>query len=367
MPDTFMGPHQFGTRHDPHVQARLARETPLLLHSMRLFREIFAVIFEHRPVSNVVEIGVESGAVSSMYAELGAETVHCVEPEPTDELRRNLEGDERLRLVERPSPQVLPELPLAELYVLDGDHNYTTLRHELEWIFANAPGATVVMHDLLWPCSRRDQYYAPEKLETTERHPTTSSGPTIWHDEVTEAGFVGNGAFCCAQHAGGERNGLLTAVEDVLSGSQGSDWEFDLIPAVFGLGVLYRKDSQAFTAGLPAALEPYRDSRLLYAMENNRIALYTRVLQLQYEASAHADNTDRLAVSVSEQHDEIERLRAELADERESRNAESARLRSENEQLTRQLERLSVQGGGAAGLIRRIANRVLHRVKSRST
>lgn len=70
-----------GTPADPHEQARAAREQPLLLHSMSVFRELFQTIFGCREIATVVEVGVESGQVSSVYADLGA-TVHCVEPAP---------------------------------------------------------------------------------------------------------------------------------------------------------------------------------------------------------------------------------------------------------------------------------------------
>jgi hypothetical protein len=65
-------------------------------------------------------------------------------------------------------------------------------------------------------------------------------------------------------------------------------------------------------------------------MENNRIALYTKVLQMQHEAVAHADDADRLAEAINGQRHEIERLHA--ADER--RRQELDELRRENDRLT---------------------------------
>jgi hypothetical protein len=89
--------HAIGTRQDPHAQEREARSQPLLLHSMSVFREIFAIIFDHREISTVVEVGVESGAVSGVYAELGASSVYCVDPQPTEELRANLAAASQFR------------------------------------------------------------------------------------------------------------------------------------------------------------------------------------------------------------------------------------------------------------------------------
>lgn len=315
-----------GSPEDPHAQARAARGQPLLLHSMSVFRELFETIFRCREVGTVVEIGVESGQVSSLYADLGA-TVYCVEPSPGDELRAVLAEDPRLNLVEGLSPAVLGELPVADLYVLDGDHNYAVVRGELAWVMENAPDAVVVLNDVLWPCGRRDCYYQPSPLPPEDRHPVTQEGPTVWHDAVTPAGFVGESAFMFAAHAGGERNGVLTAVEDAL-GEIGDDWRLEIVPAVFGVGILTRANAPG-TEEIIEALRPLISSRLLAALENNRIALYTRVLQLQYEAMARKDDTGRLAEIVNSQQREIARLRSELD-----------RSRSENAATRQEVERL---------------------------
>ncbi|GAA0568114.1 class I SAM-dependent methyltransferase [Actinomadura livida] len=315
-----------GSPADPHAQARAAREQPLLLHSMAVFRELFETIFRCREIGTVIEVGVESGQVSSIYADLGA-TVHCVEPDPGEELRAVLAGDPRLHLVEGSSPAVLGELPVGDLYVLDGDHNYAVVRAELAWIMEHAPGAVVVLNDLLWPCGRRDFYYQPSPLPPGDRHPDTADGPTVWHDDVTPAGFVGDGAFTFAAHAGGERNGVLTAVEDALD-EAGGGWRLEIVPAVFGFGVLARTDAPG-TADIFDALRPLTSSGLLAAMENNRIALYTRVLQLQYELTARRDEADRLAETVGAQQREITRLKSEL----DGATADNAALRQDVERL----------------------------------
>ncbi|MFD0809529.1 class I SAM-dependent methyltransferase [Amycolatopsis umgeniensis] len=298
-----------GSREDPHAQARSARSAPVLLHSMSIFREIFEIVFARRGIRTVVEIGVESGQVSGIYAELGASDVYCVDPEPTERVRSAVEANDALHLVTEPSPEVLPRLPVADLYVLDGDHNYAVVRREVAWILEHAPDAVVAMHDLLWPWGRRDLYYEPSPLKAGDRHPISEDGPTVWHDELTPAGFVGLGAFTVARHAGGERNGVLTAVEDALA--EHPEWRFELVPAVFGMGILYRAETDPDEA-LQRALRPYTTSNLLAAMENNRIALYTRVLQMQFEAAAQADDRDRLADTVAAQRHEIDRLTAEL-------------------------------------------------------
>jgi hypothetical protein len=328
-----------GTRNDPHAQARQARQLPLLLHSMSVFREIFEIIFANRNITTVVEVGVESGKVSGMYVELGAGAVYCVDPKPTDELRANLAQNKALHLVEGWSPDALADLPRADLYVLDGDHNYAIVHDELSWVMANAPDAVVVLHDVLWPCARRDLYYEPSSVPPERKHPESNDGPTVWHDELTPMGFVGLGAFTSACHAGGQANGVLTGVEDALANAPADDaWDFELVPAVFGMGVAVRR--AAPSAGpLMESLRPYSASRLLATMENNRIALYSRVLQMQYEAVAHADDADRLADAISGQRQEIDRLTADHRASAARHAVEVESLRLENDRLRHLLNR----------------------------
>ncbi|GAA1959555.1 class I SAM-dependent methyltransferase [Amycolatopsis minnesotensis] len=295
-----------GDRNDPHAQARAARRAPLLLHSLSVFQEIFELLFTHRRIATVVEIGVETGQASTLYTELGASDVYCVEPRPSPALRATIDAHDGLRLVEAPSPQALEGIPVADLYVIDGDHNYATVKQELDWILHYAPGAVAVLHDVLWPCGRRDTYYQPSRLPAP--HEATADGPTVWHDDTTPAGLVGMGAFTTASHAGGELNGVLTAVEDALRDAASPEPRMALIPAVFGLGIVLRPTSD--DKQLLPLLERYQNSALLAAMEDNRIALYTRILQLQYEAARHAEHADALANTISQlraRTDDLER------------------------------------------------------------
>jgi len=310
------GRYTFSTRDDPHAQARAARSQPLLLHSVQLFREIFAVIYRTRDIHTVIEIGVESGMASALHLELGASAVYGVDPHPDGDVRARFAAMDGMHLVEQASPQALEELPIGDLYVVDGDHNYSVVHREISWILAHAPNAVVVTHDVLWPWARRDLYYEPSPLAADDRHDPTDDGPTVWHDEVTPAGFVGASTFMAASHAGGERNGVLTAIEDGLSGTD-EDWEFEIVPAVFGLGIMFRTgDARSDT--MSRALAVYTESNLLAALENNRIALYTQVLQLQYEAAARARDSDQLAETVQFQAQHIATLQAALESERAS-------------------------------------------------
>lgn len=309
-----------GDRNDPHAQARAARQAPLLLHSLTVFAEVIGRLFDVTCPQTVIEVGVESGGASATYLDHGASTVFCIEPAPTEHMRHALAENPKLHLVEGFSPAILSDIPIGDVYVIDGDHNYATVRGELDWILANAPDAVVILHDLLWPWGRRDLYYSAAALDPADVHPNTADGPTVWHDETTPAGFVGLGHFTAAVHPGGERNGVLTAVEDALAADTTGTHELALIPAVFGLGIIFPTANEQQATKFRAALEPYHHSQLLSAMENNRIALYTRVLAMQYDIAAAADDRDDLVrqlhqhrADLDAREEDIHRLQRELA------------------------------------------------------
>ncbi|MBL7373602.1 class I SAM-dependent methyltransferase, partial [Escherichia coli] len=71
-----------------------------------------------------------------------------------------------------------------------------------------------LMHDVSWPCARRDCYYAPDRIPEEHRHPHSFDGGVSLGqpDCLPNRGFRGAGSFAWALHEGGPRNGVLTAV-----------------------------------------------------------------------------------------------------------------------------------------------------------
>jgi Methyltransferase domain len=277
------------SRDDPDGQARLAREAPILLHSLREFAPLIEPLLAAVGPERVIEIGGETGQASVAYLEAGAGEVVCVDPAPGDELLERARNEDRLKLVRERSPDCIPSLPRSNFWAIDGDHNYVTVRAELEAVLARAGSdgeQLILFHDVLWPLARRDMYYDPGALDPTSVHPHSwEAGPSVFSESLTPSGFVGAGQYAIAVESGGERNGVRTAIEDVLEGHP--QLAFAVVPAVFGLGVVY--DRGAPWAGQVAELlEPWDRSPLLTRLELNRIALYSRVLELQYELAQRA-------------------------------------------------------------------------------
>jgi hypothetical protein len=260
----------------------------IYLHSLAAFDPVIEGALDVIGSRRIVEIGAEGALFSSWLADYAAAhdgDVRCIDPAPSDALRDLGARHAGVELIERYSPEVLSELQDADTYFIDGDHNWWTVIGELRAIRdrltdPTAP-AIAILHDVHWPCARRDQYYDPQRVPDEARQPYTYEGGIApGEDGVTPHGFRGAGVFAVAEHEGGPRNGVLTAVDDFRAETPGLT--FRLVPCVFGLGFLYSA-SAPWAAQLDAYLAPYDRSPLLERLEDNRITLFLQVLRLQDE------------------------------------------------------------------------------------
>jgi hypothetical protein len=313
---------RLSTREEPHVEADEAASMPLLLHSVGLFREILGDLAQAVRPQHLAEIGGEGGLLTQeLIAQADAldATVTCIDPAPSATLGE-LEEATRLQLIRDFSPRAIDDLPHCELVVVDGDHSYAVVREETEKLLARAEEAgrpsLLVFHDVCFPCGRRDYYYGPEVLDPADVHPHRfDTGMSVFHhDPLPGAGMRSRGAMGIAEQAGGERNGVLTAVEDAIAGRD--DLRLRVIPAVFGLGFVYPQDAP-WAADADRILAPLDRSPLIARLERNRLALYATVLELQDRAAAlgRAYDDDRATFEsrLAEISGENLRLREQLA------------------------------------------------------
>ena len=126
-------------------------------------------------------------------------------------------------------------------------------------------------------------------------------------------GFRGEGAFAYALEEGGERNGVLTAVEDFLAGRD--DLELRRIPAIFGVGVVF---------AARRALRRRRCARCWTRCTSTRCSPAWRPT-----ASTCSSRCSAPATSCAPSGPASTRLIAGLERELEAEKAENARLRLE--------------------------------------
>jgi hypothetical protein len=300
-------------------------DEPLLLHSLAEHRElIFGALDAARP-RRIIEIGSETGGFSKElldWAGANGATLATVEPLPTPEIRRLAREVEHFELVEGRSPAALADVEPADAYVIDGDHNHWTVLRELRAAYNDGRAPLSILHDVGWPCARRDQYYSPGSIPPEGLRPHSyERGREPDRSELVEVGgFHGDFQFAVALEEGGERNGVLTAVDDFLK--ERTDLDYRQVEAVFGVGYVFAREAP-YAARLRELLDPWHEAGLLARLERNRVRLFARVLELQ-------DQLKRVGLSGS---------RASLAaeDRIEALEAENAALRLERQRLREQL------------------------------
>ena len=258
-------------------------DRPVLLYSLGCFQPIVTSVIELRDPRSVCEIGVGRGAFSAFLLEQ-SRTRGCryTGIDPTLDAGTTGGGDGASQYFPDLSLKVLPNLSHHDIYFLDGDHNYYTVLNELRLIVR--PGhhwPVIFLHDVGWPWGRRDQYCAPGTIPPEFRHPCSSTLSVLpGQSGLGEGGLSGETSdyhYCAADHEGGPRNGVLTAVEDFLGELPPGVWKLITIPSVFGLGIVYapsrcEPELCGYLDRLTQSVEMLRP--LLDLLESNRMDLF---------------------------------------------------------------------------------------------
>jgi hypothetical protein len=318
---------------------------PLLLHSLAEFEELILDCFDIVGAKSVVEIGAEDGLFTRRllpWAEKHGATLHTVDPAPRPPLVELADEVDAVDLIRARSLEALESIEPADVYLIDGDHNYYTVLHELQTIDKRAAEGggpyLVVLHDVGWPSGRRDMYYAPDTLPADAVHPHTfDKGVVPEAESAVEGGFRGEGDFGWAVEEGGPENGVLTAVEDFIADHDGL--ELRIVPAVFGLGILYPKDAP-YATKLRRHLSPYHQNPILDRLERNRVTLFLRVLELQEAVTAVTRHRDDIELNLRDAEVQNRALWARNA-ELEHELLRRERIIEPLEQLVREVDMLT--------------------------
>jgi hypothetical protein len=153
-------------------------------------------------------------------------------------------NDKRVAVHKGLSLEVIPRL--SEKYdciLIDGDHNWYTVFNELRAIEERQllrKGGTIFFHDVGWPYGRRDMYYQPGTIPKEYVHPHAKKGIIHGCCKLSSTDGIGGG-LCNAETEGGEKNGVLTAIEDFLA-ERRNEYVLFCFKAEHGLGVLIKKD-----------------------------------------------------------------------------------------------------------------------------
>jgi len=270
--------------------------TDLLIHSMSEFSNIIMPCLEEAKAANITEIGSEFGPMSRLLVDHCVKhdgMLTCIDPEPGEGFYDWASEHPQVDHIARPSLDALPDGEAADAWFVDGDHNYFTVLNELQHIdrLQRESGRPLLafLHDVSWPCARRDMYYAPDRIPAQWRHEYSfDHGLRLGEDAPVEGrGFRGMGQFAVAMQAGGERNGVLTAVEDFLSEADSEERPlyYVHVPAVFGLGIIFDANAD-WSEAVAQFLLPYHANPLIARLEENRLRNYLEVIDWQDRSAA---------------------------------------------------------------------------------
>jgi hypothetical protein len=247
----------------------------------------------------VVEIGSQHGPNTKLLCQFCAENnavLHTIDPEHTFEVSDILKGhDEVLYMYKDLSLDALPSIHNIDAVLIDGDHNWYTVYHELTTLADQAkqdgrPLPMVLFHDASWPYARRDLYYNPATIPEEFRHEYAKKG--LIPDEKGTSDSVFNNHLYNALFEGGEKNGVLTAVEDFISESNENIY-LHVIPAFYGYGILVSELRLALCPELQRAFSDLLSSETLLPMieslEKDRIKVLIDLTQKNVEIARRKD------------------------------------------------------------------------------
>jgi hypothetical protein len=260
----------------------------LLIHSLSELKSIYMPILELIKPKRIGEIGIEFAGNTKVLIDLlgmNKGKLFSIEPKPNDQVKALFNQHDLAHLYEGKSLDVINKLPPMCSWFIDGDHNWFTIFNELEEIHqkecsAGAEHSIIFLHDIGFPWAFRDLYYNPSDIPENYLHEHCWESGVLYNDTTQKnRGFRGMGSFAISLKAGGDKNGVLCAVNDFLA-SHSKDYTFYNIPAVFGLGILVPK-SHKYNHEINNMVSIYHNNPLLKKLEENRLNNYLRVIELQ--------------------------------------------------------------------------------------
>lgn len=260
----------------------------------RLWRTVVEPVLEATRPAVILEIGASDGRNTEHlleYCRQNGGVCHTIDPVPGFDVSEwQARYGDVFVFHRRTSLEALPEVPVPDVALIDGDHNWYTVFHELRLIEERARAEkrdlpVVVLHDVGWPYGRRDLYYDPSTIPAGERQPFRKGGMRPGHAELVDEGGL-NPSFHNAVTEGGARNGVLTAVEDFVKDNE-RPVGLTVVPGIHDLGILYSKEAVRANGRLRELIEEFGSPEFLARqcrlVEKRRVKEVMRSTELRRE------------------------------------------------------------------------------------
>jgi len=259
-----------------------------------LWNDVVAPVIEAAGARRIAEVGALRGENTELMLErLGPDVeLHVIDPDPNFDPREHEARFAGRYVFHRDlSVNVLGDLPPIDVALIDGDHNWYTVRTELCLMAevsraAGVPLPILMLHDVGWPYRRRDLYYDPTTIPDEHRHPWRRAGIRRGQSELVDGGGGLNAELANAGHEGGPRNGVMTALEDFIA-DHVQPLRVVVLPIYFGLAIVIEEQLLVGHPDLAAVLDklesPSGKDMLLRLGEEIRLdsAVFDQVLLRQ--------------------------------------------------------------------------------------
>lgn len=217
----------------------------------RFWNLVIHPLLERVRPRRIIEVGSAGGVHTKRLLDYCAQQrgrceLHSIDPLPRYDVDALRQGREAIFYPHRcTSLTALPQIPPADVVLLDGDHNWYTAYNELKLICKQAVDAKVslpiiICHDVGWPYGRRDLYYDPSTIPEQARQPHARGG-LLPGQSAPSSGKGLNAHLYHAISEGGPHNGVLTAIEEFLAEND-EEIELVVLPVLYGLGLLLPVD-----------------------------------------------------------------------------------------------------------------------------
>lgn len=259
----------------------------LWAYSMLNFMPIFDYILEDLKNPNICEIGVEYGTSGRYFSNLAikhAGSYSGIDPF----LPANAVDDPPfIKYYKNYSENYLSnEKWEHNLFIIDGDHNFTTVSKELNAIHKRSSelgrSPLIFMHDVTWPCGKRDAFYDLSRMpDDVVKNSQACASVDLNSEKLIEFGVGYGYDIGWRTVIGGPENGVLTALENFCDSQK--DWKYLIIPAFFGLAVVW--DNKNICPLLKQKLDQLGGSLKIIGttvanLEYNRISFYVEHTKL---------------------------------------------------------------------------------------
>lgn len=227
----------------------------------RFWKPVIAPVITALQPKTIIEIGALHGANTQkllFYCTAHGARLHTIDPVSNFEVKALLqEYADAFVFHQDLSLNALPHIHSMDVVLIDGDHNWYTVYHELlaiEKIHESAESFPIIfLHDVGWPYARRDLYYDPSTIPDEFRHEYAQKGMLPGKTKLDDERGLSKQLFN-AVYEGGKMNGVLTAIEDFMKQSL-ITFNLIKIPAFFGLGILVPESREKKEPRLQAALK----------------------------------------------------------------------------------------------------------------